>query len=120
MIERFNVSKVTDAMLQLAVERSTRRGEEIKSVLLDEDLSTTMIERLQERTGGQSSCVQMFLCKISPVISVVQRSSAEAISGMMVNSLEDTRSDREYVFPGLVSICSLQQPSPGAGPATVS
>ena len=85
-------------MLQLAVERSTRRGEEIKSVLLDEDLSTTMIERLQERTGGQSSCVQMFLCKISPVISVVQRSSAEAISGMMVNSLEDTRSETGNMY----------------------
>ena len=78
-------------MLQLAVERSTRRGEEIKSVLLDKDLSTTMIERLKEKTGGRSSCVQMFLCKISPVITVVQQSSAEAISGMMDNSLENTR-----------------------------
>ena len=77
--------------MQVAVERSTIRGEEIKSVLLDEELPATMIERLKERAGGESSCVQMFLCKISPVIAVVQKSSAEAISGMVVNTLEQTR-----------------------------
>merc|ERR1719410_1786515 len=36
------------SFLKVAVERSTRRGEEIKSVLLDENLSTTMIERVKE------------------------------------------------------------------------
>ena len=109
-------------MLQLAVERSTRRGEEIKSVLLDENLSTTMIERLKERTGGKSSCVQMFLCKISPVISVVQHSSAEAISGMVDNSLEDTRLEIQKILEcfGFISIFSLQQLAGGSGPTTIS
>lgn len=79
------------SMLQLAVERSTRRGEEIKSVLLDKNLSTTMIEQLKDKTGARSSCVQMFLCKMSPAIAVVQESSAEAISSMMDNTLENTR-----------------------------
>ena len=58
-----------------------------------------MIKRLEEKTGGQSSCVQMFLCKISPVIAVVQQSSAEAISGMVDNSLEDTRFETENIWP---------------------
>ena len=57
-----------------------------------------MIERLKERTGGQSSCVQMFLCKISPVIAAVQQSSAEAISGLVENSLEDTRLETEIFY----------------------
>ena len=86
------------SMLQLAVERSTRRGEEIKSVLLDKNLSTTMIEQLKDKTGARSSCVQMFLCKISPAIAVVQESSAEAISSMMDNSLENTRWNSENIW----------------------
>ena len=49
-----------------------------------------MIERLEEVTGERTSCIQMFLCKMSPVIAAVQQSSATALSEMFGNSLEQT------------------------------
>merc|ERR1712241_177419 len=45
------------SLLQLAVMRSTSRGEEIKSTLLGEELAGRMIERLEERTGERTSCI---------------------------------------------------------------
>ena len=67
------------------------RGEEIRESLLDEELTERMIARLQERTGETTSCIQIFLCKMSPAISTLQESSSEALDQMFGNSLAYTR-----------------------------
>merc|ERR1712179_117869 len=78
------------SLIKLAVMRSTSRGEEIKSTLLDEELPTRMIERLEASAGERSDCIQLFLCKMSPVIAAIQQSASEATSEMFGNSLEYT------------------------------
>ena len=102
-------------LLQLAVMRSTSRGEEIKSTLLDEELPTRMIERLEASAGERSDCIQLFLCKMSPVIAAIQQSASEATSEMFGNSIEYTRST-EPTIPLLAHVTHFYLQQLDGGP----
>merc|ERR1711953_1318353 len=51
------------------------RAGEVKTKLLDPKLTETMVNNLSTKTGDTTSCVQLFLCKISPLVWGVQNSS---------------------------------------------
>ena len=78
-------------MLQVAVERSAKRATEIKNSLLDPNLTSKMITTLQEKTGDTTSCVQLFLCKMTPLVNGLQESTGETLSSMYGKTLDYSR-----------------------------
>jgi len=61
--------------LRAMVTRAEVRAGEVKTKLLDPKLTEHMVENLKNKTGESTSCVQLFLCKISPLVWGVQNSS---------------------------------------------
>jgi hypothetical protein len=76
---------------QVAVERSAARATEIKNSLLDPSLTSKMISTLQQKTGTTTSCVQLFLCKMTPLVNGLQQSSDETLSSMYGKTLDYSR-----------------------------
>jgi len=75
-------------MFKVAVERSAKRATEIKNSLLDPDLTSKMISTLQQKTGNTTSCVQLFLCKMTPLVNGLQESTGETFSSMYGRTLD--------------------------------
>ena len=78
-------------MFKMAVERSGARATEIKNSLLDPNLTSKMISTLQEKTGTTTSCVQLFLCKMTPLVNGLQQSTEETLSSMYGKTLDYSR-----------------------------
>eukprot|EP00095_Tigriopus_kingsejongensis_P006846 maker-scaffold176_size284796-snap-gene-0.16 protein:Tk06846 transcript:maker-scaffold176_size284796-snap-gene-0.16-mRNA-1 annotation:"hypothetical protein KGM_06516" len=64
--------------LNMMITKSHERAEKVQKVALDPTLPQDIIDGLQNRTGAATSCVQLFICKMSPVIWKVQ----EKIKGL--------------------------------------
>jgi len=76
------------SMIKMVMDRSSMRGEQIKSSLLDQNLTEKMIQQLSEKTGDSTSCVQMLLCKVFPYISTAQKATDETMNSLFGNSLQ--------------------------------
>jgi len=74
-------------IFKMAVERSSARATEIKNSLLDPSLTSKMISTLQKKTGKTTSCVQLFLCKMTPLVNGLQQSTNETLSSMYGKTL---------------------------------
>ena len=91
------------------MERSSSRGEQIKSSLLDPKLTDKMIQQLSDKTGDRqmknsfwrnirftksgdsTSCVQLLLCKVFPYISTAQKATGDTMNSLFGNSLQMLR-----------------------------
>jgi len=73
-----------------ALERSHSRGGQIMSSLLDPELMNHMIEKLANKTGSSTSCVQQFLCKMSPYIRSAQLATDTTLNHIMDQSLQQS------------------------------
>lgn len=60
------------AGLENLLERSSSRADSIKSALLDRALPADVIDALSNRTGDATACVQLFICRLSPVVWAAQ------------------------------------------------
>merc|ERR1711976_19616 len=76
------------SMIKMVMDRSSMRGEQIKSSLLDQNLTEKMIQQLSEKTGDSTSCVQMLLCKVFPYISTAQKATDETMNSLFGSSLQ--------------------------------
>lgn len=65
--------------LKSLVAASADRTEAIFAAFLDKKLPQDMIEGLQDRTGNSTACVQLFLCKLSPLVWSVQDTAENSI-----------------------------------------
>jgi len=61
------------------IQEADRHGRAIQAQLLNEEVTDNMITTLQENTGTTTSCVQLFLCKLTPVVNTVQRAVNNSI-----------------------------------------
>ena len=74
-----------------ALQRSHSRGEEIMSSLLDPDLMERMSAKLADTTGSTTSCIQQFLCKMSPYLRTVQQATNKTLDRVMELSFQQSR-----------------------------
>ncbi|XP_059099103.1 uncharacterized protein LOC131893165 [Tigriopus californicus] len=63
--------------LTTMIEKSSARAEKVQNAVFDPTLPQDLIEGLQSRTGSATSCVQLFICKMSPVIWKAQDRAKE-------------------------------------------
>ena len=78
-------------ILKVAIERSSERASKIKESLLDAELTSKMISTLKEKTGNTTSCVQLLLCKMTPVVRSVQEATGDTVDSMYGRSLYHSR-----------------------------
>jgi len=76
------------SMMKMVMERSSSRGEHIKSSLLDPNLTDKMIQQLSDKTGDSTSCVQLLLCKVFPYISTAQKATGDTMNSLFGSSLQ--------------------------------
>ena len=93
---------------KVALQRSSSRGDQIKSSLLDENLVEKMIVKLQNKTGiinlykclifslkstigNSTSCVQLFLCKMIPILTSAQSATNTTFNTLFGHSLQESR-----------------------------
>merc|ERR1712127_406337 len=93
--------------LRGVIARSEVRGTEVRDTLLDSGLTPKMAANLRDKTGSSTSCVQLLLCKLSPMVAGVQGASREALIGMGQNSLAFT--SRQWLDSSLASVPSMEQ-----------
>ena len=58
--------------LMALISKSEDRASAIKTALSDKSLPEDLIDALRNKTGDTTSCVQLFICKMAPVIWGVQ------------------------------------------------
>merc|ERR1719195_1599350 len=78
------------SFLRTLVERSSSRGEQIRSSLLDPMLADKMIGQLQDRTGNSTSCVQLLLCKVSPLLATAQLATKQTLASLLTSSIQQS------------------------------
>lgn len=94
--------------LKAMVARAEVRAGEVKTKLLDPKLTETMVNNLSTKTGDTTSCVQLFLCKISPLVWGVQNSSRVSLEKLGDEaSLEST--SQEWLDLTMASLPSIDQ-----------
>ena len=62
--------------------KSEERARHLEETLLDRSLPEWAIDSLQEHTGSTTSCVQLFICKMSPVVWGIQDSAGVYLSSL--------------------------------------
>jgi len=94
--------------LRALVNRAEVRAGEVRTKLLDPKLTENMVENLNNKTGDSTSCVQLFLCKISPLVWGVQDSSRVSLEKLSDEaSLAST--SREWLDLTMASLPSIDQ-----------
>jgi len=94
--------------LRAMVARAEVRAGEVRTKLLDPELTEHMVENLKNKTGESTSCVQLFLCKISPLVWGVQNSSRVSLEKLSDEaSLAST--SREWLELTMASLPSIEQ-----------
>merc|ERR1711981_358538 len=94
--------------LRAMVARAEVRAGEVRTKLLDPELTEQMVENLKNKTGDSTSCVQLFLCKISPLVWGVQDSSRVSLEKLGSEaSLAST--SREWLDLTMASLPSIDQ-----------
>jgi len=94
--------------LRAMVTRAEVRAGEVRTKLLDPKLTEHMVENLSNKTGNSTSCVQLFLCKISPLVWGVQDSSRVSLDKLSDEaSLAST--SQEWLDLTMASLPSIEQ-----------
>merc|ERR1712227_507813 len=78
------------SIIRVALQRSSSRGDQIKTSLLDKNLAKNMIHKLQDKTGNSTSCVQLFQCKMVPIMTSAQSATNTTFNSLFGHSLQES------------------------------
>ncbi|XP_067645250.1 uncharacterized protein [Eurosta solidaginis] len=80
------------------LENPNERMSRLLNDALDSQLTeriTEMIERVEEKQGGQAGCIKLLMCKSSPIIWGMQRAVSERVTGRSSNITNENASEEQ-------------------------